>query len=306
MKFAPIKLTILGCYAATPRTLSNPTSQVLEMANHTFLIDCAEGTQVQLRKLKVGFAKINHIFISHLHGDHCYGLIGLVSTFMLFNRQHELHIYGPKGIKELILFQLRLSESFTPYPLHFHELTAKEPEVIFEDARIKVSTIPLEHRVYTNGFRFDEKPGLRPLNRQKADDLGVPPYCFDRLKRGESVTLDDGRVIDAIVVTDHPLPTRTFAYCSDTQFSEQVAEYVKGATFLYHEATFLESEQDKAQKTKHSTAKEAAEVARLAGVDTLILGHYSTRYGSIAPFKEEAEQVFEKVLLADDGEQFEW
>lgn len=152
-----MKLTILGCYAATPRTISNPTSQVLEIKNRVFLIDCAEGTQVQLRKSKVKFSAINHIFISHLHGDHFYGLVGLISTFMLLNRQNDLHVYGPKGIKEIILIQLRASESFTGYSLYFHELTSKESKIIFEDERVVVKTIPLKHRIYANGFLFQKK-----------------------------------------------------------------------------------------------------------------------------------------------------
>ena len=152
-----MKLQILGCYAATPRTITNPTSQVLDIKNHMFLIDCGEGTQVQLRKHKIKFSRINHIFISHLHGDHFYGLIGLISTFMLLNRENDLHVYGPKGIKEIILLQLRASGSFTGYNLYFHELESKESEVIFEDETVIVKTIPLNHRVYTNGFLFQEK-----------------------------------------------------------------------------------------------------------------------------------------------------
>ena len=159
-----MKLQILGCYAATPRTITNPTSQVLDIKNHMFLIDCGEGTQVQLRKHKIKFSRINHIFISHLHGDHFYGLIGLISTFMLLNRENDLHVYGPKGIKEIILLQLRASGSFTGYNLYFHELESKESEVIFEDETVIVKTIPLNHRVYTNGFLFQEKLGKRHLN----------------------------------------------------------------------------------------------------------------------------------------------
>ena len=167
-----MKLTILGCYAATPRTFTNPTSQVLEIRNRLFLIDCGEGTQVQLRRNKVKFSKINHIFISHLHGDHFYGLIGLVSTFMLLGRTTDLHIYGPKGIKEIILLQLKLSNSWTNYGLYFHELESTESEVIYEDEKVLVKTIPLQHRVYTNGFLFQEKIGDRKLNMDAVNEYG--------------------------------------------------------------------------------------------------------------------------------------
>ncbi|HQW69965.1 MAG TPA: MBL fold metallo-hydrolase, partial [Flavobacterium sp.] len=168
-----MKLTILGCYAATPRTITNPTSQVLEIRNRMFLIDCGEGTQVQLRKNKIKFSKINHIFISHLHGDHFYGLVGLISTFMLLNRQTDLHIYGPKGIKEIILLQLRYSNSFTGYNLYFHELEAKESETIYEDEKVVVKTIPLKHRIYTNGFLFQEKIGDRKLNVEAVEKYEI-------------------------------------------------------------------------------------------------------------------------------------
>ena len=190
-----MKLQILGCYAATPRTITNPTAQVLEMKNHLFLIDCGEGTQVQLRKHKIKFSKINHIFISHLHGDHFYGLIGLISTFMLLNRENDLHVYGPYGIKEIILLQLRASGSFTGYNLYFHELESKESEVIYEDEKVKVTTIPLKHRVYTNGFLFEEKNTERKLNIDAILNYNIEKLYYNKIKLGGDITLDDGRII---------------------------------------------------------------------------------------------------------------
>lgn len=301
-----MKLTILGCYAATPRTLTNPTSQVLEIRNRMFLIDCAEGTQVQLRKNKLKFSKINHIFISHLHGDHFYGLIGLLSTFMLFNRQTDLHVYGPKGIKEIILLQLRLSESFTGYNLYFHELASKESEVIFEDEKVIVKTIPLKHRVYTNGFLFQEKPKERKLNVEAVERYNIDTVYYRKIKYGGDITLEDGTVIPNAELTFDPEPVKTYAYCSDTMYDESIVPLIQNADVLYHETTFLESEADKAAKTMHSTAKEAAAIAKLAQVKQLLLGHYSTRYSSIELFREEAETVFPKVLLADDGKVFDF
>ncbi|KOP39907.1 ribonuclease Z [Flavobacterium sp. WLB] len=301
-----MKLTILGCYAATPRTLTNPTSQVLEIKNRLFLIDCGEGTQVQLRKNKIKFSKINHIFISHLHGDHLYGLIGTISTFSLLGRTTDLHIYGPKGIKELILLQLKLTESWTTYNLFFHELESKESEVIFEDNRVIVKTIPLKHRVYTNGYLFQEKPGERKLNVEAAQHYNIHTAYYQKIKNGGNVTLDDGTVIENEKLSFDPIPAMSYAFCSDTVYNEDVIPIIENADILYHESTFLESEAPLAQKTLHSTAKEAARIALKANVKHLVLGHYSTRYDGIERFKEEAEEIFPNVILGDDGLSFEF
>lgn len=301
-----MKLTILGCYAATPRTLTNPTSQVLEIKNRLFLIDCGEGTQVQLRKNKIKFSKINHIFISHLHGDHLYGLIGTISTFSLLGRTTDLHIYGPKGIKELILLQLKLTESWTTYNLFFHELESKESEIIFEDNRVIVKTIPLKHRVYTNGYLFQEKPGERKLNVEAAQHYNIHTAYYQKIKNGGNVTLDDGTVIENEKLSFDPIPAMSYAFCSDTVYNEDVIPIIENVDVLYHESTFLESEAPLAQKTLHSTAKEAARIALKANVKHLVLGHYSTRYDGIERFKEEAEEIFPNVILGDDGLSFEF
>lgn len=300
-----MKLTILGCYAATPRTLSNPTSQVLEIKNKVFLIDCAEGTQVQLRKSKVKFSKISHIFISHLHGDHFYGLIGLISTFMLLNREHDLHVFGPKGIKEIILLQLRASGSFTGYNLYFHELESKESETIYEDEKVIVKTIPLNHRVYTNGFLFQEKNIERKLNIEAVEEYQIDKIYFNKIKYGGDITLDDGRIIPNSELSFDPQVAKSYAYCSDTMYDERIIPIIENTDYLYHESTFLETEAHLSERTMHSTAKQAATIALKANVKNLILGHYSTRYGNIDLFKEQAETIFPNVHLADDGKEFE-
>lgn len=300
-----MKLTILGCYAATPRTFTNPTSQVLEIKNHMFLIDCAEGTQVQLRRNKIKFSKINHIFISHLHGDHFYGLIGLVSSFMLLNRTNDLHIYGPKGIKEVITLQLRLSNSWTSYGLCFHELESNESVVVYEDDKVIVSTIPLKHRIYTNGYLFSEKIGEKRINAEAMKAHQIEVCYFQNVKNGKDVTLDDGTIIPNAILTFEPVPPKSYAFCSDTVYDEQIVAKIKNVDLLYHEATFLESESALAERTMHSTAKQAAAIALQGDVKQLLLGHYSTRYDNITLFKEEAEAVFPNVLLADDGLSFE-
>ena len=301
-----MKLTILGCYAATPRTFTNPTSQVLEIKNRLFLIDCGEGTQVQLRKNKIRFSKINHIFISHLHGDHFFGLVGLVSTFSLLNRTTDLHIYGPKGIKEIIKLQLRLSNSWTNYGLFFHELESLESEILFEDEKVLVQTIPLKHRVYTNGFLFQEKIGDRKLNLDAVQNYEIDSCYYQKIKNGKDITLEDGRVIENDKLTFDPIPTKSYAFCSDTVYHEAIIPIIANSTVLYHESTFLQSEENLAKKTLHCTAKEAATIALKADVGQLILGHYSTRYEKIELFKDEAETVFSEVLLADDGKRFEF
>lgn len=299
-----MKLNILGCYAATPRSFTNPTAQVLEMRNQLFLIDCGEGTQVQLRRNKIKFSRIRHVFISHLHGDHFYGLVGLISTFRLLNRESPLHIYGPKGIKEIIILQLRLANSWTNFPLYFHELTGKQPEVIFEDDQLSVETIPLKHRIYTNGFLFREKPGERKLLIDKALENHIDKSLYRSLKKGKDVISEEGKLIPNALVTGEPAPTKSYAFCSDTVFDPGIVPQIRRISVLYHEATFLESEASLAGPTKHSTAREAAWIAREAEVGQLILGHYSTRYSSIGGFREEAEALFDAVALADDGKEF--
>ncbi|WP_027067730.1 ribonuclease Z [Maribacter sp. Hel_I_7] len=301
-----MRLTVLGCYAATPRTLTNPTSQVLEINNHIVLIDCGEGTQVELRRHKIKFSRINHIFISHLHGDHFFGLPGFISTMRLLGREKELHVYGPKGIKEAITFLLKLGDSWTNYPLLFHELSSKESELIFEDEKISVTTIPLDHRVYTNGFLFREKIGKRKLNIDAAEAYGIDKAYYHNIKNGKNITLDNGKVVDNKELTFDPPAPKSYAFCSDTIYDESLAAKIKDVDILYHESTFLESEVDLATKTKHATAKQAAKVAKDANVKTLVLGHYSTRYKSIELFKEEASTVFPNVLLADDGKTFDF
>lgn len=298
-----MKINILGCYAATPRSFTNPTSQVLEILNNHFLIDCGEGTQVELRRNKIKFSKIKHIFISHLHGDHFYGLVGLVSTFRLLNRESELHIYGPKGIKEIITLQLKLANSWTNFPLIFHELTSKEPELIFENSSVTVTTIPLKHRVYTNGFLFKEKEGDRKLLIDKAETFNIDFSLFRSLKKGKDVISEDGKLIPNHLVTADPPPAKSYAYCSDTVYDPEIVPLIKKATVLYHESTFLEDKADLAQPTKHSTAKQAATIAKLAEVQKLILGHYSTRYPDIELFRIEASTIFPDIILADDGKE---
>jgi len=300
-----LKLTILGCHSATPRVNAHPTAQYLEINNRHFLIDCGEGTQRQMRKHKVGFSKINHIFISHLHGDHFFGLIGLVSTLGILNRERDLHIYGPEGIKEVTNLQLKVSKTYSNFTLVFHELSSKESEVIFEDDKVFVRTIPLNHRVYTNGFLFTEKENQRNLNVGAVAKFEEIETCdYRSIKAGKDFVLSTGEIIPNTELTLAPPKPKVYAFCSDTSYKPDIVPIIEKADLLYHEATFLSDREDLATKTKHSTAKQAAEIAKMADVKSLIVGHYSSRYKDIEAFKEEAKIVFESVHLAKEGKVF--
>ena len=301
-----LKLTILGCHSATPRVNAHPTAQYLEIKNHNFLIDCGEGTQVQLRKFGVKFSKIKHIFISHLHGDHFFGLVGLISTFRLLNRESDLHIYGPEGIKEVITLQLKLSNSWTHYPLHFHELKTNESQLIFEDDKVEVHTIPLNHRIYTNGFLFKEKLGERKLDmRSIANHKEIEICDYQNLKNGRDFKLKNGTVLKNEDLTLNPSVPKSYAFCSDTSYFPEIVPIIKNVNCLYHETTFLKDKEDLAIKTKHSTAEQAAKIAKQASVKQLIIGHYSGRYKNIEAFKTEAQVFFENTHLAETGKVFE-
>ena len=296
-----MKLTILGCYSATPRISAHTTSQVLETRGHSFLIDCGEGTQMELRKHNIKFNQIKHIFISHLHGDHCFGLIGLISTFRLLNREADLYVYGPKGIKEFIMLQIKLSKSWIDFRLIFHELDSLESELIFEDDKIKVYTIPLDHRVYTNGFLFKEKAFDRKLLVDKVEENHIDVAYYRKLKQGADVLNSYGELISNSDVTTEGVLSKRYAFCSDTAYCEAIIPIIKNVDVLYHESTFLDAHASLCAKTKHSTAKQAAHIAKKATVGTLILGHYSSRYRNLEDFKTEAQTVFDNVDIAQDG-----
>lgn len=300
-----IQLTILGCHSATPRINAFPTAQYLEINNCHFLIDCGEGTQRQMRKYKVGFSKISHVFISHLHGDHFYGLVGLLSTLGILNREKELHIYGPKGIKEVTLLQLKTSQSHAKFPMIFHELNATKSELILDNDKITVRTIPLHHRVYTNGYLFTEKEKPKKLhmdNINQYEEIGRADYL--NIKAGKDITLSTGEIVPNSELTLPPKKPLSFAFCSDTAYKPDIVPIIKNVDLLYHEATFLDDRKDLAQKTKHSTTKEAAQIAKDAQVNKLIVGHYSGRYKDISVFKNEAKEVFENTALAKPGKVF--
>ena len=300
-----MQLQILGCHSASPAPDANPTSQVLTIRNHQFLIDCGEGSQVRMRRNKIKFSRIKHVFISHLHGDHFYGLIGFISTQCLLKRESDLHVYGPKGVKEIILLQLKLSKVYTSYQLYFHELTSNEPQLIFEDEQVKVSTIPLIHRIYTNGYLFQEKTGERKLNIDAAQQYPIDPAYYNSIKQGKDIQLDDGRVIDNEALTFPPDKPLSYAFCSDTKFKPDIIPQISGVDLLYHESTFLDDNEGLCEVTKHSTARQAATIAQRANAGKLVLGHFSSRYKHLKRFEEEAQTVFGNSEIAETGKVFQ-
>ena len=296
-----MRLTILGCYAATPRTITNPTAQVLEIKNRLFLIDCGEGTQVQLRKNKIKFSKINHIFISHLHGDHFFGLVGLISTMRLMGRDKDLTIYGPKGLEQIVRMQLEIGGSKLDFAIQFIELNGDEACMLFEDGQIEIHTFPLKHRIPTNGFLIREKPRERKLLSDKISGSGMRFEHMHLLKKGEDVFMEDGHCYKNQDFTADPRPPRSYAYCSDTLYAERVIPYIQEVSLLYHEATFIEKDIDRARATYHSTARQAGEIAKKASVGKLLIGHLSARYDDGQMHVLEAQSVFPETGVVEDG-----
>lgn len=291
-------LTILGFNSAIPTINSSPTSQLLEMEERHFLIDCGEGTQVQLRKAKARFSKINHIFISHLHGDHCFGLPGLIASFRLLGRENPLHVYGPKGIKNMLETIFTITETHRGFEVVYHELDKDYSEKIYEDNRVEVYTIPLDHRIYCNGYLFREKPKDRHLNMKEIAKYNEIEICdYHNLKAGKDFVLSDGYVLKNEVLTVEPAPSVSYAFCSDTRYLESVIPIIKNVTVLYHESTFLHDLKEMADYTGHSTALEAAKIAQKAEVGKLILGHFSNRYADLTVFTDEARNVFPNTFL---------
>ena len=268
------------------------------MEERAFLIDCGEGTQVQLRKAKARFSKINHIFISHLHGDHCFGLPGLIASFRLLGRETPLHIYAPKGIKEMLETIFRITETHKGFELIYHELESKKSVKIFEDNRLEVFTIPLNHRIYCNGYLFREKPKERHLNMQEISKYPEIETCdYHNLKLGKDFVLSDGYVLKNEMLTTEPSKSVSYAFCSDTRYLESILPIIENVDVLYHEATFLHELKEMADYTGHTTALEAARIARKANVGKLILGHFSNRYHDLNVFTDEAREVFANTFL---------
>lgn len=295
------ELHILGCGSALPTTRHFATSQVVNLRDKLFMIDCGEGAQMQLRKSRLKFSRLNHIFISHLHGDHCFGLMGLISTFGLLGRTAELHIHSPKGLEELLAPILNFFCHTLAYKVIFHEFDTRQASVIYEDRSMTVTTIPLQHRIPCCGFLFAEKARPNHIIRDMIDFYKVPVYELNRIKNGADYITPEGEVIANVRLTRPSDPPRRYAYCSDTIFRREIAEQISGVDLLFHEATFAESELARAKETYHTTAAQAGRIAVEAGVRRLVIGHFSARYEDENVLLKEASAIFPDTILAKEN-----
>jgi len=302
----PFKLHILGCGSALPTTRHFSSMQVVECRGKMYMIDCGEGAQIQLRKASLSFEKIGHIFITHLHGDHCFGLIGIISTFGLMGRRSALHIHAPKELEPMLQAQLDLFFNYDiGYEVHFHAVDTTCQQVIFEDHSLTVETIPLCHRMPCAGYLFREKPSLPHIRRDMIDMYGIPTSQINNIKSGQGYMLADGTLIPHEQLVTPADPPRSYAYCSDTRYIPTLHEVVRNVTTLYHEATYADDKLDSANNYYHSTARQAAIVARQAAVGKLLLGHYSARYTNEQILLDEAKEEFENTFLTNEMDIFD-
>ena len=297
----PFRIHILGCGSALPTTRHFSSMQVVECRGKLFMIDCGEGAQLQLRRSSLSFERLGHIFISHIHGDHCFGLIGLISTFGLLGRHATLHVHAPAALGPMLQAQLDLFFNYDiGYSVEFHPIDTTQSAIIFEDHSLTVQTIPLDHRMPCAGFLFREKPTLPHIRREAIDMYGIPTSQINNIKAGHDYTLPDGTVVKHEQLVTPPDAPRSYAYCSDTRYMPQLHQAVMGVDTLYHESTYADDKADGAEKYYHSTARQAATVARDAHVGKLLLGHYSARYSDESILLSQAREVFDRVYLTDE------
>ena len=296
------QITVLGNGSAVPTAWQNPTAQLLRYNGRRFLIDCGEGTQMQMIRYNVSYRNLDRIFISHLHGDHYFGLIGLISTLHLYGRTKPLHVHAPVALEKVLQLQLEVSETQLRFPLQFH--TLPEEGVIYEDNTLTVSCFPLDHRIPTRGFLFREKPRERNLRKDFVEKHHPGVEQMHRIKQGDDFVLPDGTVLSNPDITVAPPAPRSYAYCSDTAYNPMLANYVHGVDLLYHEATFDDAMADKAAEKFHSTARQAAQVAAEADAKKLLLGHFSARFSSFDMLLKEAREVFPETIISREGETY--
>lgn len=297
-------VTILGCNGAIPAYNRHPSSQILNYNGSLFLIDCGEGTQFQLNKFGVRRGRLDNIFISHLHGDHFFGLVGLLTSFNLNWREHTLNIYGPPGLEEIINVHFKYSQTQLRFTINFHVITADVPKVVYDDGILTVETIILKHRLPTTGFLFKEKTHLRKILPEKIVQYNIPHQAITGIKKGDDFTDATGKVITNAELTIDPPAPRSYAYCSDTAFKKDIAEQLKNVNLVYHEATFINEHGDRAEETFHSTAGQAATIAKMANAGKLVIGHFSARYEDLSHLLGQAREVFVETQLAEEGKTF--
>lgn len=301
----PFKVHILGCGSALPTLRHYASAQVVEVRDKVFLLDCAEGTQMQLRRCRVRFTKLSHVFITHLHGDHCFGLIGMISTFGLLGRTATLHIHAPKELGPMLDSQIRFFTHDLGFDIEFHPVDTTVNKVVYEDRSVTVESIPLQHRMPTCGYLIREKSLLPHIRREMIDFYRIPVSQINNIKNGADWTTPEGEVIPNARLVKAADPVRSYAYCTDTRYMPKLHELLKGVTTLYHESTYGEDNIKQAEKYFHSTARQAAMVAKDAGVGKLLLGHYSSRYEHEEVLLEEAKKVFENSYLTNEMAEFD-
>jgi len=294
-----LAVTILGNNSAVPAFNRHPTSQVVTMDGNLFLVDCGEGTQIQMINYKIRRSKISHIFISHLHGDHYFGLVGLINSFSLLSHQQELHVFAPAPLQEIIELQLTVAHTTLCYPLHFHVIS--DEGTLVDNEKFTVKTFRTNHRIECYGFSFHEKKKPRKLNVEKANEWNIPVNFLDRLKHGEDYIQPDGTVIKYESVTEESAPGKTYAFCADTKYDETIIPHIRDADMIYHETTYLDALQERALDRFHSTSKQAALIAKKANVKKLLIGHFSSKYDELEEFEQEAREVFLNTELALEG-----
>ena len=294
-----ISVTILGNNSAVPAFDRHPTSQVVTLDGTNYLVDCGEGTQIQMIKYKIRRGKISHIFISHLHGDHYFGLVGLINTFSLLSHQQDLHIFGPSPLQEIIELQLKVAETNLSYKLHFHTITKEG--VLVDNDKIKISCFRTNHRIECYGFVFEEKTKPRKLSPDKAIEYEVPSSFYERLRDGEDYTRKDGTIVKNELVTTNATKGNKYCFCGDTKYDESIIPHIKDSDMIYHETTYLDNMREKATERFHSTTRQAAMIAKKAEVKKLLIGHFSSKYAELGEFEKEAREVFENTDLALEG-----
>jgi len=295
-----LKLTVLGNNSALPAFGRHPTAQVVSVYGDLLLIDCGESTQIQLQRFGLKWRKIEHIFISHMHGDHYFGLPGLINSMSLLGRVAPLHLYGPAELEPIIQQILKVADTVLSYPFHFHALP-EDSQVLVEEEYYKVTCFPVSHRIFCHGFVVEQKSKGRKILPEKCRENEIPLYFYDRLKKGEDYETKDGRIIKNEWVTIEGPEEKKYAYCADTIFTDSYLQYIKDADTIYHEATYLEKDAQKAADRFHTTAKQAAEMAKMANAKQLLLGHFSSKYRELEPFKEEASEIFPNVVVTIEG-----
>ncbi|SEA20608.1 ribonuclease Z [Segatella bryantii] len=301
----PFKIHILGCGSALPTLHHNASSQIVEIREKLFMIDCGEGTQMQLRKSKIRFTKISAVFISHLHGDHCFGLIGMISTFGMLGRTATLHVYAPADFGPILQQQIDFFCTGIEFKVEFHPVDTSKSQVIYEDRSLTIETIPLEHRIACCGFIFREKPLKPHIRRDMLDFLQIPVSQINNIKAGADWTTESGQVIPNSRLVIPADPARSYAYCSDTRYIPTLHQLLCGVDTIYHESTYASDYEDRARLYYHSTSKQAASVARDAGAKQLLLGHYSARYIDESKILAEAKAIFPNSKLTDEGKIFD-